>query len=114
MSSLPARAFEKKLHCPSSELLLSYQQRELTHVQTSQIAFHLAACDFCNAELQLLCRYPSAGESYESPPVPVNLLTLAEGLLIRNRLGTTALLERIFERRTNQGNVRGDDLLPGP
>ena len=114
MSSLSGSAFEKKRHCPSSELLLSCQQRELTHAQTSQIAVHLAACDFCKAELQLLSRYPSAGDSYESPPVPSNLRTLAEDLLIRNRLGTTSLLERLFEQRTNQDNILCDDLVRGP
>ena len=115
MSSFPGSGFEKKRQCPSSEvLLLSYQQRGSASGQTSQIAFHLAACDFCKAELQLLSRYPSAAESFESPSVPVDLRTLAEALLIWSRLGTADLLEKIFEQRTDQGNIRCDDYVPSP
>ena len=114
MRSLAVSEFEKGRQCPSSEVLLSYQQRDLTCGQTSKIAFHLAACDFCSAELQLLSRYPCAGESSESPPVPVTLRALAEALLNRNKSGTVDLLERIFEQRTNYGSLRCDDLVPGP
>ena len=99
MSSLSAGSdFEKKRQCPSSEVLVSYQQCSLNRGQKSPIAFHLATCDFCKAELQLLSKYSSAEESHESPPVPVSLRTLAEALLTRNRLGTTGLLVNIFEQ----------------
>jgi hypothetical protein len=113
MSALPGSEFEKRRECPSSEALLSYQQRGLNRRQTSQIVFHLAACDFCTAELQLLSRYPAAVESPETPPVPVSLRTLAEALLNRNRFGTAGLLERMFEQRTDQGNIRCDDFVSG-
>jgi len=105
MRSLTGSEFEKKRQCPSSEVLLSYQQRDLTRGQTSQTASHLAACDFCSAELQLLSQSPSAGESYESPPLPVTLRALAEALLRRNRAGTMDLLEQIFERSSNHNSI---------
>ena len=97
MSSLSGSEFEKKRQCPSSEVLLSYYQRALSCGQTSQIDSHLAACDFCSAELQLLSSYPSSVESLESPPIPVGLRTLAEALLSRNLLRNAGLLDRIFE-----------------
>ena len=113
MRSLAVSEFEKGRQCPSSEVLLSYQQRDLTSGQTSQIAFHLAACDFCSAELQLLSRCSPPGELYESPPMPVTLQALAEALLNRNR-SAVDLLEQIFEQRTRHGNIRCDDLVSGP
>ena len=96
MSSFAGSEFEKKLQCPTSEVLLSYQQRDLNCGRTSQIASHLAACDFCAAELQLLSKYSPAKESYECPPVPVSLRALAEGLFAIGRFGEKDLLERAF------------------
>ena len=96
MSSFAGSEFEKKLHCPTSEVLLSYQQRDLNCGRTSQIASHLAECDFCAAELQLLSKCSLAKESHECPPVPVSLRALAEGLFAINRFGDKDLLERAF------------------
>lgn len=114
MSRLAGTKFEKKRQCPSSEELFSYQRHDLTRGQTSRIASHLTACDFCAAELQLLSRYPYAVEFYERPPLPVSLRALAEALLTWNRLGRVKLLEKICERPPGQGNIRGEDLIPGP
>jgi hypothetical protein len=103
MISLPASKFEKQRQCPSSELLLSYQQQVLNPDQASPITAHLCACDFCTAELQLLARYPCPVEAHELPPLPVELRALAEALLSRNRLRSTSLLDRIFEQRASTG-----------
>lgn len=73
--------FEKKRFCPASQVLVSYHQRHLSNEQTSQIASHLAACDFCAAELQLLLRFPSTIEVCESPKMPDDLRVLARALL---------------------------------
>jgi hypothetical protein len=76
--------FEKKRFCPASQVLLSYQQREFSSEQESQIASHLVACDFCAAELQLLVRFPAATEVCESPKMPDSLRVLAAALLGRS------------------------------
>ena len=81
MGSLSGDDFEKKRHCPSSEALVSYRQRHLSNGQMSQLASHLATCDFCAAELELLSRFPSTREFCESPEMPAHLRALAESLL---------------------------------
>lgn len=98
MMSLPGSKFEKQRQCPSSELLLSYQQQLLIPDQSSRIATHLSVCDFCAAELQLLSSYrPLLAESPESPPMPAGLRVLAEALLNRNHLRSSGSLQKIFE-----------------
>lgn len=81
MGSIPGSDFKKKWDCPSSEDLTSYQQRNLANWQNSHIVTHLAKCDYCAAELQLLSKFPLADYSYESPPMPASLRALAEALL---------------------------------
>lgn len=97
MSSLAGRAFEKARQCPSSEVLLSYQQQDLVRGQSWPIAAHLAVCDFCSAELQLLANYPAVKEAQEIPPMPASLRALAEALLAGNQLGSEPLLKKMFE-----------------
>lgn len=86
MGSLSVSDFEKKRHCPSSEALVVYRQRHLLNGQMPQLASHLATCDFCAAELELLSRFPSTKEFCDSPKMPPHLRALAESLL-RLRLG---------------------------
>ena len=85
MGSLSGSDFAKKRHCPSSEALVFYRQCHLTNGQMSQLASHLATCDFCAAELELLSRFPSQKESCESPEMPAHLRALAESLQRMNR-----------------------------
>jgi len=49
------------------------------------LRYHLATCDFCDAELSLLEHYqpPAKGEC-KPPEIPINLRILAESLLGRN------------------------------
>src|SRR6266550_3735515 len=86
MGSLSGSDFRKKWRCPSSQVLVSYHQRELSDWQMSQVASHLATCDFCAAELQLLSKFPLAEHCNESPAMPAHLRALAEALLTRNNL----------------------------
>jgi len=85
MGSLSGGDFEKKRHCPSSEALVFYRQRYLPDGQMSQLASHLAACDFCAAELELLSRFPSTKELCDSPKMPPHLRALAESVLRMDR-----------------------------
>ncbi|MCU1268701.1 MAG: hypothetical protein JWM21_5019 [Acidobacteria bacterium] len=83
MGSLSGSDFRKKWRCPSSEDLVAYPQRKLANLQASHINAHLAICDFCAAELQLLSKFPSAEHCTETPAMPVQLRVLAEALLTR-------------------------------
>ena len=51
----------------------------------SLIRYHLADCEFCQAELPLLAHYkaPVKGEC-KAPEIPINLRILAESLLGKN------------------------------
>ena len=93
-------AFAKKRCCPSSDILLSYQRLDLSSEQTPRITSHLATCDFCAAELQLLSKYPPATEPCERTVIPPDLGGLAATLLTKDNLKTEALLFRIYRDDT--------------
>ena len=66
--------FCKKLTCPSSQTLLSYGAADLAVELKTKVTTHLAGCDFCGAELQLLTRHkPPATERYEQTKMPAPL-----------------------------------------
>jgi hypothetical protein len=79
MPSSLATAFRKRVSCPSSETLLAWSH--LSYEDSSRIDSHLAICDFCNAELQLLTFHHSDPEEYAFAEMPTPLRRLAEGLL---------------------------------
>lgn len=81
MSFLPVSIFCKSIGCPSSETLLAYRQSILRHVREDWVEKHLATCDFCRAELQLLNRYPCVPERVTIGEVPAELRELAESVL---------------------------------
>jgi hypothetical protein len=78
--------FKKQRHCPSSQVLVSYHQHNLATWQTSPVTSHLAKCDFCAAELQLLSKFSLAEPCNESPVMPAHLRALARALLTRDSL----------------------------
>ena len=80
MSSF-AKLFLKRVSCPSSQSLLEYDQSRLGSAQSLRIEAHLAYCDFCNAELQLLTRYQDTQDEYSFAELPLQLRGLAERLL---------------------------------
>jgi hypothetical protein len=98
MNSSSIIAFCKQATCPSSETLLSYQRAGLTNEQRERIARHLAACDFCGAESQLLTRHSVTGEKYVLTNIPLNLRRLAEALLGRGQFGLESFAETAFEK----------------
>jgi anti-sigma factor ChrR (cupin superfamily) len=81
MGSISGSDFRKKWHCPSAEALVSYHRSLLANLQSSRITAHLAMCDFCAAELQLLSKVPLAEHCSETPQMPEHLRALAEALL---------------------------------
>jgi hypothetical protein len=55
---------------------------------------HVASCDFCGAELQLLSKFPPKGVPVVQPaPIPWNLYRLARDLRTFSTSGTRILLK---------------------
>ncbi len=88
MKTSTAKSFSKKLACPSSNLLLSFQSHSLAPEVNFLVKHHLASCDFCYCEIPLLAFHtlPLKGEC-RAPDVPMNLRVLAESILGRERSG---------------------------
>jgi hypothetical protein len=97
MSPTSGNIFTKTRQCPSSEVLLSYRQRDAAGREALRIACHLNACEFCRAELQLLSKHPASEDSFASLPIPANLRLLAEALLTNRGARITGRLEKAFE-----------------
>jgi len=86
MKAATAKSFSKKLACPSSNLLLSFQHQALAPEINFMVKHHLAGCDFCYCEIPLLAFYlkPLKGEC-RAPDLPINLRVLAESILGPNK-----------------------------
>ena len=82
MKASSVKLFSKKLACPSSTLLLSFQKQALAPEINVLVKHHLVGCDFCNCEIPLLKFYeqPLKGEC-RAPELPINLRVLAESIL---------------------------------
>lgn len=76
--------FCKNEDCPASNELLDYQNGDLTRQRSSEIGRHMAACEFCAAEVEFYSHYPQAEGSVEPTEIPAPLFELAEALL-KNR-----------------------------
>ena len=75
--------FLKTATCPASRTLLSFRGNTLSKKATTQVTEHLASCDFCNAERQLLAHHTPDRKRAKPPEIPVDLRILAESLLVR-------------------------------
>ena len=86
MKAASVKSFSKKLACPSSNLLLSFQHQALAPEINFLVKHHLASCDFCYCEIPLLTFYrpPLKGEC-RPPELPINLRVLAESILGQDR-----------------------------
>ncbi len=82
MKSSSVKTFSKKLACPSSNLLLSFQRQALAPEINFLVRHHLVSCDFCYCEVPLLAFHtlPLKGEC-RTPDLPINLRVLAESIL---------------------------------
>lgn len=74
-------SFCKNEDCPTSEELLAFQTGELELKNGTSIRRHIAACEFCAAEIEFYDHYPPAEESVEPEKIPQPLFDLAEALL---------------------------------
>src|SRR5205085_9150600 len=82
MGSVSTATFCKRKTCPTAELLLLYHDAVLARTFTREVAAHLAACDFCAAELYLLSKFPPLSlPNYAPVVIPAPLYRLAKELL---------------------------------
>jgi len=81
MRSSSTATFRKLRTCPGAESLMGFARGAADDV--APIARHLAACDFCAAEAQLLALLPEREEGPRAArsEIPSHLLLLAESLL---------------------------------
>ena len=99
MGSISTAKFCKHKSCPSSELLLGYTQATLTHELLQQMSAHLDACDFCDAEMYLLSKFPPTGApAYPSAKIPRALYRLAKDLLSVSTTAAGRAVEILYER----------------
>jgi N-acyl-D-aspartate/D-glutamate deacylase len=84
MHSSFASLFCKTARCPASQALLAHHRAVPSFDDHDYIESHLASCDFCSAELQLLRRYCGEAEEYSFAEMPAALRRLAEDLMTRS------------------------------
>ncbi len=95
MGARSTAAFRKLETCPPAETLLLYGEATLAPAATGQVAAHLSSCDFCDAELRLLSRFPPGRPPQLVPvKVPWALYHLAKELLALS----TCAVEVAYER----------------
>src|SRR3712207_151543 len=91
--------FSKQKTCPSAEQLLLYCRRDLVGDIRFLISAHLAACDFCHAEMHLLTKHaPAAERAGARAELPSHLRRLAEDLLAEPSRALARFAELAFEK----------------
>ncbi len=93
MTSSFTSLFCKTAGCPTAHTLLAFRRSDIGPADQAFIESHLASCDFCCAELQLLSRYRSEAEEYSFVEMPAQLRMLAEALLKPSTAPFKGLLE---------------------
>ena len=74
--------FSKSVNCPASQKLLAFQNGEVRQREGKIISKHLAACEFCAAEVEFYAHYPQSEEEVVAKAeIPVPLFELASALL---------------------------------
>jgi hypothetical protein len=101
MRSSSTAIFRKLRTCPAAETLLRFARDARAAGPVESVAGHLAACDFCAAEAQLLTFFP-AHERETRPAfadIPVHLKLLAESLLALPSQNRARFAESLHEVR---------------
>lgn len=76
--------FCKGANCPTSDDLVLFERGETAHRRSKQICAHLAACEFCAAELEFYAHYPQTEDDAAASTkaeIPAPLYELAKALL---------------------------------
>ena len=90
--------FQKTTTCPAADALLDYAGAGLASEGRAAVALHLATCDFCGAEAQLLSRFaPPASALPVAAPLPGHLRLLAEELLAQPSYNRARFAESLLE-----------------
>lgn len=100
MTSLSTAVFRKLRSCPSAETLLLYTEEGLQRERLTSVTAHLAACDFCGAELKLLSEHPPCGCSpaaTQAGEMPSDLRRLAEDILAVPSMNRARYIETAYE-----------------
>jgi hypothetical protein len=99
MGSVSTAKFCKHKTCPSAEMLLGYTRATLAGDVRRQLSAHLDACDFCDAELYLLSKFPPAGAPLcPTVNIPFALYRLAKDLLSVSTNAAGRAVEVLYER----------------
>ncbi|HEY0100183.1 MAG TPA: hypothetical protein VGB76_14635 [Pyrinomonadaceae bacterium] len=99
MGSISTANFCKHKACPSAEMLLGYTQATLGRELRQQMSAHLEACDFCDAEMYLLSKFPPVGVAvYPAVNIPRSLYRLAKDLLSVSTTAAGRAVEILYER----------------
>jgi anti-sigma factor RsiW len=85
--------FCKTAECPTSHALLAFRGSRMSPKDRAIVKSHLASCDFCSAELQLLSSQRCEAEEYSFAEMPAQLRRLAETLLKRGPVTFKRLLD---------------------
>jgi hypothetical protein len=109
MKASSVKSFRKKLACPSSNLLLSFQNQALAPEINFMVKHHLSGCDFCYCEIPLLTFYkpPLKGEC-RPPELPINLRVLAESILGQDK-SARVVDETFSDQRLSFTRVNSDE-----
>lgn len=92
--------FCKNEDCPTSEDLLAFQLGDTPLSEGAVIRRHLAACEFCMAEVEFYENYPPAAETeerIEADTMPKPLYELAEALLTKK--SDDAFFDRLMDEK---------------
>ncbi len=87
--------FCKSPVCPSSQVLLRYENGETSIAECKGIEAHLTVCEFCASELEFYAHYPQSEEPVATVEIPIPLYELAQALLNIKHRDCTAL-DRLF------------------
>ncbi len=95
MFSSKMTGFCKNEDCPSSNELLDFQNGDAERARSSEINKHLAACEFCSAEVAFYSHYPQEEGISVATEIPAPLFELAEALL-KNRYADSRSLNALL------------------
>ncbi len=101
MRSSSTATFCKQKSCPSAEVLLLYIETGLAVAKHGRVAAHLATCDFCGAEMQLLASHnidQVETDATLEAEMPRHLRRLAEDLLAAPAFALVRIVELVYDR----------------
>ncbi len=88
--------FRKLKGCPSAETILLFVETKLGLEKQQEVATHLAACDFCGAEMHLLVNHcATVSGFFQLCEMPLPLQRLAENILGSETFTRVKLVEKV-------------------